>query len=205
MDTSLYETALSYIGYHLVGFIADGSVPKPEGTVFPMVAPYQVFPTKDGELMVAGGNDRLFVALCSALELPELAVDPRFATNPDRVRNRDSLVALLSERLRERGSTEWHDLLSRAGVPAAPVADVADVVSSEQTRALGILQPIEHPGIPDLQLAGLPLSFDGERPQQRLPPPLLGEHSEEVLQEAGYGDEEIAALVASGIIRTRSP
>ena len=205
VDTSLYETALSYIGYHLVGFIADGSVPKPEGTVFPMVAPYQVFPTKDGELMVAGGNDRLFVALCSALELPELAVDPRFATNPDRVRNRDPLVALLSERLRERVSAEWHDLLSHAGVPTAPVADVADVVSSDQTRALGILQPIEHPGIPDLQLAGLPLSFDGERPQQRLPPPLLGEHSEEVLQEAGYGDEEIATLVASGVIRTRSP
>ena len=203
VDTSLYETALGYIGYHLVGFLADGSVPKPEGTVFPMVSPYQVFSTKDGELMVAGGNDRLFAALCTAVELPELVLDTRFRTNPDRVRNREPLIERLSERLRERGTDEWIDLLSRAGVPAAPVANVAEVASSEQTRALGILQPIEHPRIPDLRLAALPLSFDGERALHRRPPPLLGEHSAEVLREAGYDDEEIASLAADGVIRTR--
>ena len=200
VDTSLYETALGYIGYHLVGFLADGSVPKPEGTVFPMVAPYQVFPTQDGELMVAGGNDRLFVKLCTALELSELAEDPRFRTNPDRVSNRELLVELLSPRLRERRTAEWSELLSRAGVPAAPVADVADVATSEQTRALGILQPLEHPSIPDLRLAALPLSFDGERAQHRLPPPLLGQHSEEVLREAGYDKEEIAVLAEDGVV-----
>ena len=200
VDTSLYETALGYIGYHLVGFLADGSVPKPEGTVFPMVAPYQVFPTQDGELMVAGGNDRLFVKLCTALQLSELAEDPRFRTNPDRVSNRELLVELLSPRLRERRTAEWSELLSRAGVPAAPVADVADVATSEQTRALGILQPLEHPSIPDLRLAALPLSFDGERAQHRLPPPLLGQHSEEVLREAGYDKEEIAVLAEDGVV-----
>jgi len=205
VDTSLYETALAYIGYHLVGFLADGTVPKGEGTVFPMVAPYQVFPTKDGELMIAGGNDRLFAALCTALQLPELAVDPRFRANPDRVKNREQLVAVLSDRLLERNTVEWHELLSAAGVPAAPVANVADVVSSEQTRALGILQPVEHPSIPDLRLTALPLSFDGARAEYRLPPPLLGEHSEEVLREVGYSTEEIAELAADGVIRTRSP
>jgi len=205
VDTSLYETALAYIGYHLVGFLADGTVPKGEGTVFPMVAPYQVFPTKDGELMIAGGNDRLFAALCTALQLPELAVDPRFRANPDRVKNREQLVAVLSDRLLERNTVEWHELLSAAGVPAAPVANVADVVSSEQTRALGILQPVEHPSIPDLRLTALPLSFDGARAEHRLPPPLLGEHSEEVLREVGYSPEEIAELAADGVIRTRSP
>ncbi len=205
VDTSLYETALAYIGYHLVGFLADGTVPKGEGTVFPMVAPYQVFPTKDGELMIAGGNDRLFAALCTALQLPALAVDPRFRANLDRVKNREQLVAVLSDRLLERNTVEWHELLSAAGVPAAPVANVADVVSSEQTRALGILQPVEHPSIPDLRLTALPLSFDGARAEHRLPPPLLGEHSEEVLREVGYSPEEIAELAADGVIRTRSP
>src|SRR5262245_49483299 len=158
VDTSLYETALSYVGYHLVGYLADGTVPTGEGTRFPMVAPYQVLPTRDGELMVAGGNDRTFAALCGALELPALVEDPRFRTNPDRVRNREQLVALLSDRLRERDTADWQARLIEAGVPAAPVADVADVAEAEQTQALGMLQPVPHPAIPDLRLAALPLS-----------------------------------------------
>jgi crotonobetainyl-CoA:carnitine CoA-transferase CaiB-like acyl-CoA transferase len=166
-----------------------------------MVAPYQVLPTRDGELMVAGGNDRLFAALCEALELPGLAADARFSTNPDRVRNRDELVTILSERLRGRDSAEWHERLTRAGVPAAPVADVADVLRSEQTEALGMLQPLAHPSIPDLRLAALPLSFDAERARHRLPPPLLGEHTAEVLRETGYADEAIDALAVDGVVR----
>jgi crotonobetainyl-CoA:carnitine CoA-transferase CaiB-like acyl-CoA transferase len=200
VDTALYETALAYVGYHLVGYLADGTVPTRQGTVFPMVAPYQVFETGDGELMIGGGNDRIFAALCDALELPELADDPRFRTNPDRVRNRDELVALLSARLRERDSAEWHARLTEAGVPAAPVADVADIVGSEQTQALEMLQPLEHPAIPGLRIAALPLSFDGTRVEHRRPPPRLGEHSAEVLREAGYADGEIAALAAGGVV-----
>jgi len=99
VDTSLYETALAYVGYHLVGYLADGTVPEGQGTMFPMVAPYQVFPTRDGELMIAAGNDRLFAFLCEVLGLPELVNDDRFRTNPDRVQNRDALAALVSERL----------------------------------------------------------------------------------------------------------
>jgi crotonobetainyl-CoA:carnitine CoA-transferase CaiB-like acyl-CoA transferase len=205
VDTSLYETALAYVGYHLVGFLADGTVPTGQGTVFPMVAPYQVFETRDGELMVGGGNDRIFVALCEALDLSELASDPRFRTNPDRVRNRDELVSVLSDRLRERDSADWQARLAKAGVPAAPVADVADIVESEQTQALGMLQAVPHPAIPGLRLAALPLSVDGERAEHRLPPPRLGEHSAEVLREAGYADEEIAALAADGVVRLAEP
>ena len=201
VDTSLYETALSYVGYHLVGYLADGTIPTRQGTVFPMVAPYQVFPTRDCELMIAGGNDRLFASICDAVNLPELASDDRFRTNPERVRNREQLVAILSDRLRERDTAEWHGLLTRAGVPAAPVADVEDVVAAEQTQALGMLQPLAHPRIPDLRLAAIPLSFDRERAQHRLPPPLVGEHTAEVLREAGYADEEIAELAAGGVVR----
>jgi crotonobetainyl-CoA:carnitine CoA-transferase CaiB-like acyl-CoA transferase len=204
VDSSLYETALGYIGYHLVGYLADGTVPTGQGTVFPMVAPYQVFPTRDGELMVAGGNDRLFGLLCDVLELPDLAIDERFRTNPDRVRNREELVALVSTRLRERDTDDWNARLTAAGVPAAPVADVADVVAAEQTQALGLLQAVEHDAIPDLRLPALPLSFDGARATHASAPPAVGEHTAEILGDVGYTPDEIAALEADGVVRVAS-
>jgi crotonobetainyl-CoA:carnitine CoA-transferase CaiB-like acyl-CoA transferase len=201
VDTSLYASALSAIGYHLVGYLADGTIPVPQGTVFPMVAPYQVFPTLDGELLVAAGNDRLFRALCGVLGSPDLGEDPRFRTNPERVRHREELAALVSARLRERTTTEWAELFRRAGVPAAPVANVEDVACSPQTQALGMLQPLPHAAIQGLRVTALPLSFDGERVEHRRPPPALGQHTRELLREAGYGDEAIAEFAAAGVIR----
>ena len=202
VDVSLYETALGYIGYHLAGYLADGTVPAGEGTRFPMVAPYQVFPTQDGELMVAGGNDRLFARICDVLEVPELVDDPRFRTNPARVRSRDELCRILEARLRTATTAHWHERLTAAGVPAAPVADVADIVAAPQTEALGMLQPLPHPSIPDLRLPALPLSFDHERAVHRSPPPSVGQHTAAILAEVGYDDETIAALAARGVITT---
>ena len=201
VDVSLYETALGYIGYHLAGYLADGTVPHGQGTRFPMVAPYQVFTTKDGELMIAGGNDRLFAAICRVVGLPLLIDDPRFRTNPDRVRNRDELCVILEERLAEHDSADWHDRLTEAGVPAAPVADVADVAHAPQTDALGMLQPLPHRSIPNLKLTALPMSFDGDRVLHRSAPPAIGQHSEEILLEAGFNNDEVAALAAEGVIR----
>jgi crotonobetainyl-CoA:carnitine CoA-transferase CaiB-like acyl-CoA transferase len=195
LDVSLWETALSFVSYHLIGTRETGAVPTPQGTAFHAIAPYQVFPAADGGLMITAANDGLFRRLVEAIGLPELAGDPRFATNPDRVRNRPTLVEALSARLRERPRAEWLEALAAVGVPAAPVQDLGEVAADPQTEAVEILQRLG-----PYTTLGPALSADGERPRYASPPPALGEHTAEVLGEAGYSADEIAALAEADII-----
>jgi formyl-CoA transferase/CoA:oxalate CoA-transferase len=169
VEVSLYETALWLLSYQLVGYLGTGEIPGREGSAFAQIAPYQVFPCADGELMIVAGNDKLFRGLCAVLEL-EVGDDERFATNPDRVRHRTELSALIEERTRRRSTDELLAALVDAGIPASPVRNVGEAAEHEQTRALGILQ----------QLGGFtavaqPISFDGERLVHRSPPPRLGD------------------------------
>jgi crotonobetainyl-CoA:carnitine CoA-transferase CaiB-like acyl-CoA transferase len=204
VDVSLYETVIGLVGYHLVGYLGSGEVPGRHGTAFPLIAPYEVFAARDGEIMIAAANDRLFGALCDVVGSPELRDDPRFATNPDRVANRDELVSLLGARFIGESASTWLERLDRAGVPAAPVHDVAEVAVDEQTRALGILQPLEHPSVRELETVALPLSADRERVRHGSAPPLLGEHTGEVLTELGYSPADIDELARVGVVRLGS-
>jgi len=201
VTTALFDTALMWVAYHLMGYLGSGEVPQPQGSGTAMIAPYQAFPTADGYVMIGAASDALFQRLATALQTPELARDPRFADNPARVRHRDDLVAAVAERTRTHKSADLVALLRAAGVPSAPILTVDQVVHEPQTEASGMLVGAAHPRLPEYRSVGLPIQWDGRRPQVRRVPPLLGEHSADVLTALGYTLDDVRTLKAQGLVQ----
>lgn len=192
--TSLYETALMWMTYHLTSYWASGATPPKVGSGTPMIAPYEAFATRDGYLVIAAGNDRLFARLCGALGHPEWAADERFRRNAERVRNREALHALIEGRTRGWATRDLAASLDEIGVPSSPILSAKEVAADPQALALGIFQSVAHPAIPHLMSVGLPFLLDGDRLPLRRHPPVHGEHTKEVLTELGFGPDDIEAL-----------
>ena len=184
VDTSLYETALGWMCYHAANFQASGELPRQQGSGAAMIVPYRGYASKDGFIVIAAGNDKLFASLARVLGHPEWIDDPRFRSNPDRVRNQNVLYRWIEELIPGRTNREWAAILDEAGVPNAPMQTIAEVLDHPQTKALGMLQASPQG---DITLFGLPLSFDGVRPAFRRPPPVLGAHTGEILGELEAG------------------
>jgi crotonobetainyl-CoA:carnitine CoA-transferase CaiB-like acyl-CoA transferase len=195
--TSLYETTLAWMTYHLVTCWASGEPPGRQGSGTATIAPYQAFRTSDGHLMIAAGNDGLFGRLCQALGHPEWAEDEHFRRNRDRVTNRDQLCNLVEGATAGRTTEELAESLLEAGVPCSPIRDAVQVTADEQAAALGVFQAADHPLIGGFRSVAMPFLMGGSRPPLRRLPPGLGEHNRELLQELGYGDEEIAGFLGS--------
>ncbi len=201
VTTALFETALMWVSYHAMGYFGSGEVPQPQGSGTAMIAPYQAFPTADGYAMIAAGSDALWVRLADALGAPALARDPRFADNPSRARNRAALVDALSALTRGLKTADLLERLRAAGVPSAPILTIDAVMGEAQTLASGMLVAAPHPRIPDYRSIGLPLRWDAARPEVRRVPPLLGEHTADVLTFLGYTLDDVRGLKAKAVVQ----
>lgn len=179
VEVPLFESQLSWLANRAQEYLVSGEDTGRMGNAHPSIVPYQTFHASDRPLALAVGNDSQFANLCKAVRRPELAKDERFATNPDRVANRDELVAILQEEFRKKTVDEWVEEMREAGVPCGPVNTLADVFSDEHVLNSGMLRDVEHPVAGTLKMLASPLLIDGERLPIRRPPPTLGQHTGE--------------------------
>jgi crotonobetainyl-CoA:carnitine CoA-transferase CaiB-like acyl-CoA transferase len=202
LDISLLDSTVSWMTYMAAEYFATGHNPKRMGSAHPTIVPYQCFKTKDHEFItVAIGNDKLFRKFCKAIQMDELAEDLRFATNPDRVANRADLVALLEKTFLEKTRREWLMVLADAKLPAGPVYSMEETFSDPQVLHRQMLMKVYHPKAGEIDQVGIPMKFSETNPEIRLPPPLLGEHSDAILSTLlHYDAKRIAELRAKGVI-----
>jgi crotonobetainyl-CoA:carnitine CoA-transferase CaiB-like acyl-CoA transferase len=200
IDLALLDSQVAWLANVGLNYLTSGKVPQRVGNEHPNIVPYNVLPAADGYVILAVGNDAQFVKFCAFAGAPELASDPRFATNADRVRNRAALYALLPELMRRKSQAEWVQGLAPLGVPCSPVNTVDQVFADPQVQARGMKVSVPHPLAGSVDLIGNPLKLSATPVTYRRPPPTLGQHTEEVLQELGLGAAEIAELRAAGAI-----
>lgn len=201
IDVPLYDSQVAWLANQNMNFLVGGSVPGRMGTAHPNLVPYQAFPTSDGNLMLAIGNDRQFVACMECLGSGEIAGDEAFASNELRIQNRAELITIIRERLAHDTTAHWLDTFTKAGIPAGPINDIGEVLSNEHARDRQLVRHLENGAGDSVPTVSNPVSF-GETPvTYSSAPPLLGEHTDEVLREwLGYSAEAIAELRSASAI-----
>ncbi len=200
IDISLLDGQIASLTYLAGGYFASGEVPRRYGSAHPSIVPYQALQTADGHLMVAVGNDTLWRRFAPLIGLPELVDDPRFDSNPQRIANRTKLIPLIERALASRGSVAWADELSRVGIPAGPINNVAGALEHPQVTARDMVVSAEHPTAGTLRMTASPIKLSRYTATVRRPPPTLGEHTDDVLGELGYSATEIATLRDEGVV-----
>jgi crotonobetainyl-CoA:carnitine CoA-transferase CaiB-like acyl-CoA transferase len=201
LDLALLDSQIAFLAYQNTNYFATGVAPKRIGNLHPNIVPYQPFRSSDGSVILACGNDNLFRKFCSAAGCSALAEDPRFATNGKRVENRVELTRLLQEVFLTRKTAEWVELLEAAGVPNGPINDIAQVFDEPQVKARGIRFELENASGVTVPMVASPMRFSETRLEHRRAPPVLGQHTEEVLGGLlGKSGAEIERLRAAGVI-----
>ena len=200
LDMSLYNGALMLQQSAIASYLSSGELPARSGSAAPYSAPNEAYPTKDGWIMIAAYHEDRWKAFCAVIGEPALAGRAEFATNPQRVANRDALMREVSGRLAAKSTAEWQALLEAADIICGPIAGYDEVLASPQLAHNGILVEMQHPKAGRVRMAGPALGDRDSQSRVRLPPPMIGEHSRAVLADFGYAEDEIDTLVDSGTV-----
>jgi crotonobetainyl-CoA:carnitine CoA-transferase CaiB-like acyl-CoA transferase len=197
LEVPLLDAGIAALVNQALNALVTGEDPIPRGNAHPNIVPYGDFATAEGRLVLAAANDGLFRRLCKALERPELAEDPRFATNPARVEHRDELKPELERSLSTRSADDWVEVLGSAGVPVGKVRTISEAVAAAAAAGVPVTARVPHPTAGEVELVRSPIRTELREPRA---PPLLGQHTAEVLRELERSEEEIERLVARGVI-----
>ena len=200
IDVGMLDVQVAMLCNQAMNYLTSGKVPKRTGTAHPNIQPQDVFTCADGEIVLACGNDGQFVKLCEVLRKPELGTDERFVKNSGRVRNQQVLTPILRELFAQRNRTEIVDALEAAGVPCGPINNVPEVFEEPQVKHRNMLIHVPHPLSGTVPLVNTPMRFTEQPLNAERAPPLLGEHTAEILREAGYDEARIESLRAAGAI-----
>jgi crotonobetainyl-CoA:carnitine CoA-transferase CaiB-like acyl-CoA transferase len=200
VESALLDGQVAALSYHATGFMGTGVEPKRMGSGHPSLVPYQSFSASDGQFIIGCANQGLWERMCRAIGQDAMLDDPRYTTNTDRVEHRAECVGELSALFAQKTTAHWVDLIVEAGVPCGPINTVADVVSNPQVLARNMIAEVDHPNIPNLKFPGSPLKLADSPATIRRVPPMLGQHNEEILEEAGYSPEKIADLKERGVL-----
>lgn len=200
LDVALMDSQVSALVNVASNFLVTGKIPTPLGNHHPNIVPYQVFPTQDQDIVIAVGNDSQFRKLCELIERPDLAESSQFSTNSMRVHHREELVALISDRLREQPAHHWIERLLEAGIPNGPINNLQQVFADPQLAARNMVVSLSHPTAESIQLVGSPIKLSRTPVEITLHPPLHGEHTEEILLELGYTQQQINQMKTNQII-----
>jgi crotonobetainyl-CoA:carnitine CoA-transferase CaiB-like acyl-CoA transferase len=194
VDISMFDSVAALLTYQAANYLATGTNPPRMGNAHASIVPYGTFETRDGQLMLAIGNDDQWRRFCDAASLPDLSVDPRFATNPQRVANRQQLLPMVSRVLKTRDRAEWTALLREAAVPCGPVRTIGEMLADPQLEARDMIVSIPHPTAGDVRVMGNPLRMSGDGSHPDAAPPRLGEHTDAILTELGVAPAELNTL-----------